>query len=716
MDLHVLSPVKSLVEDDYMLKHQKMYELIDKLIQEHKTTLIFTNTRSATERVVHNLKEFYPRNYNDTNIAAHHGSLSKVSRFRTENELREGKLKVVVSSTSLELGIDIGYIDMVLCLGSPKSVARFLQRAGRAGHQLHSTVKARMIIMDRDDLVECSLLLKAAVEKKIDKVQIPRGALDVLAQHIYGIAINEVIRVYDLYHLVRKSYCYHHLSWEDFFSVVRFLAGEYVSLEERNVYAKIWYDPESGEIGRRGRMARIIYMTNIGTIPEETYVTVKVGEQTVGKIDEGFLERLRPGDVFVLGGSVYMFKFARGMTAQVSASVNRPPTVPSWFSEMLPLSFDLAREISRFRKLMDEKFGSGKSKEEILSFLKEFLYIGDKTAESIYHYFYEQYHFSKIPSDRRIVVESYTERGRTYVIFHTLFGRRVNDCLSRALAFVIGRSQHRDVEVGINDNGFYLSAEKQFSAVRAFSYLNSENFRSIVEQSLEKSEVLQRRFRHCAARSLMILREYQGRKKNAGRMQIGSRILFNAVKRISNDFPILKEARREVTEDLMDIEHALWLVEEVCSGGVKVEEVQTGMPSPFALGLIMEGYADVIRIEDKQEFLRRMHEQIMARIGLKQGKKLVKEKLSEAEFSYQQFWEDRQRKAEEEKDVGLEKLKVQIWGLKRVPVYAKEELVKLVENGSCRKDVLDELRKYRSLIEKEWPKELKELVLEKIGI
>ncbi|MEK6900208.1 MAG: DEAD/DEAH box helicase, partial [Nanoarchaeota archaeon] len=143
MDLKVLSPVKSLVETDYMLKHRKMYDLMHELIQEHKTTLIFTNTRSATERVVHTLKEMYPQSYHE-NIAAHHSSLSKEVRFSTEQALRDGSLKVVVSSTSLELGIDIGYVDLVLCLGSPKSVARFLKRAGRAGHQLHSTVKARI--------------------------------------------------------------------------------------------------------------------------------------------------------------------------------------------------------------------------------------------------------------------------------------------------------------------------------------------------------------------------------------------------------------------------------------------------------------------------------------------------------------------------------------------------------------------------------------------
>ena len=710
MDLQVMSPVKSLVDTDYLLKHKKMYEQIHNLIQEHKTTLIFTNTRSATERVVHNLKELFPEDYKEK-IAAHHGSLSKSSRFATEQELREGNLKVIVSSTSLELGIDIGFIDLVICLGSPKSVARFLQRAGRAGHQLQSTVKARIIVMDRDDLVECALLLKSAVERKIDKVHIPLNALDVLAQHIYGIAINEIINIYELFHLLKKSYCYHSLSWEAFFELIKFLSGQYVDLEERHVYARIWYDEETGNIGKKGKMARVIYMTNIGTIPEETYVTVKVGEQIVGMIDEGFLERLRPGDVFILGGNVYMFKFSRGMTAQVSTSVNRPPTVPSWFSEMLPLSFDLAMEISHFRHLMEEKFAQKQNQEEIQKFIHEFLYVDEQVAESIYHYFYQQYHFSVIPHDQKITIETYVDRGRKYVIFQTLFGRRVNDCLSRALAYVIGKSQHRDVEIGVTDNGFYLSAEEQFQARRAFALLKSDNFRQVLEDAIERSEILQRRFRHCATRSLMILRQYMGQKKKVGRMQIGSKIMFNAVKRISNNFPILQEARREVLEDMMDYTHAQVIIDKVIKGEIKVEEMPTEFPSPFAFGLIAGGYSDVIKIEDKQEFLRRMHQVVIAKIALKEGKRKIQEKKEE--FSYQSFWEEVQKKQQEEKDTVKEKLKMQVWGLKHVPVYAKEELVKLVEFGNMRKDVFDECKNYRKEIEEEWPEELKEFVIEK---
>jgi ATP-dependent Lhr-like helicase len=618
LDLKVLSPVKDLINSEYENTHRMMYELIHKLIQDHKTTLIFTNTRAATERFVHNLKDKYPKFYNENNIGAHHGSLSKEHRHGLESNLREGKMKVAVCSTSLELGIDIGFIDLVLCISSPKSVARALQRIGRSGHKLHDITKGRIIVTDRDDLVECAVLLKSAIEKKIDKIHIPTNALDVLAQQIYGIAIQERIDIKDLLKMIRSSYCYHDITKKDFMEVIDYLTGKYTTLEDRHIYAKIWHDEETGMIGKRGMMARVMYMTNIGTIPDQTSVIVKVGDQAVGTIEEGFLEKLKAGDVFVLGGNVYQFKFARGMVAQVNASVSRPPNVPQWFSEMLPLSFDLASEIGRFRKLLNEKFCLGKSKKEIIDFINNYVYVDKNAAESIYNYFFEQFSYAEIPSNSRIIVEHYTnERGVKHVIFHSLFGRRVNDCLSRALAFAISRTQHRDVEIGINDNGFYIASEKQINVMHAFKLIKSKDFRKVLDLAIDKTEILKRRFRHCAMRALMILRNYKGRTKRVGRQQVSSMILINAVKRISPNFSILKEARREVLEDLMDIDNAQKIIEGIEKKNIIIKEITTNVPSPFAFNLIAQGITDILKIEDRVEFLRRMHKNVLVKISLK---------------------------------------------------------------------------------------------------
>src|SRR3989344_5895186 len=211
MDLKVLSPVKDLINTTYEETNRETYNLLNNLIQYHKTTLIFTNTRSATQRVVHNLKEKFPTLYNE-NIAAHHGSLDKEHRLNTEQRMREGKLKCIVCSTSLELGIDIGYIDLVILLGSPKSISRAMQRIGRAGHELHDTIKGRIITLDRDDLIENSVLLKNVIEKKIDKIHIPKKPLDVLAQQIYAISIISQFNTKELFKLITNSYVYKDLA------------------------------------------------------------------------------------------------------------------------------------------------------------------------------------------------------------------------------------------------------------------------------------------------------------------------------------------------------------------------------------------------------------------------------------------------------------------------------------------------------------------------
>ena len=178
LDMEVMCPVSDITIADEEDTRLGLYSLLDDLIQENKTTLIFTNTRSGTERFVYNLKKMFPMNYNSKNIMAHHSSLSKEVRLETENSLKEGKLKAVVSSTSLELGIDIGYIDLVVLINSPKSVSRALQRIGRSGHRLHEKSRGKIIVTDRDDLVECSVLLKNAKEGKIDKIQIPKNCLE----------------------------------------------------------------------------------------------------------------------------------------------------------------------------------------------------------------------------------------------------------------------------------------------------------------------------------------------------------------------------------------------------------------------------------------------------------------------------------------------------------------------------------------------------------
>jgi len=630
-DVKVLTAVSDLIDTDKYDLHSSLYTLIDKLVQEHKTTVIFTNTRAGTERVINHLKDLFPENYIE-NIGAHHSALSKEYRFEIEEKLRKGELKVVVTSTSLELGIDIGSIDLVILFGSPKSSARALQRIGRAGHRLHDISKGRFIVLDRDDLVECTILGKECVEKKIDRIHIPRNCLDVLAQQIYGMAIHKIWDINEMFNTIKKSYCYETLSREDFMSVISYLTGDY-GLEHRNVYAKIWYDKDTKQIGKRGKLARVIYMTNIGTIPEESFITIVVGQgerkgSKVGMVDESFLEKMKPGDVFVLGGQKYQFMYTKGMKAYVKAGIKRNPTIPSWFSEMLPLSFDSAMEIQRFRKLLNEKFekvnqksnkkSKKENKQEIINWIKKYTYCQNDVALAIYRYFYEQFHYAKIPHTNQIVIEK-TNAEKNYVIFHSLYGRRINDALSRALAYLIGQKTKRDVEIGINDNGFYLAGEN-LPIEKALALLTPDNIEEILGEAISKTEVLKRRFRHCAARSLMILRNYKGRRKSVGKQQMSSFFLLHTINKMTKNFPILKEARREVLEDLMDIKQTKQILTKIKNKDIRLETITTKIPSPFATNLILQGHYDILKMEDKINFLKRIHQEVMGEIMRKKGK------------------------------------------------------------------------------------------------
>ena len=302
------------------------------------------------------------------------------------------------------------------------------------------------------------------------------------------------------------------------------------------------------------------------------------------------------------------------MKAFVNANVSRSPTIPSWFSEMLPLNFEVACDIGRFRKLIKERIND---KKKCLDFIQEYIYCKKGIAEEIYEYFYEQSKFSEIPDEKTIVVEKF-KQDKEYMVFHSLYGRRVNDALARAYAFAAARLKMRDVEMGISDNGFYIAGEK-LDDKGILEWVKSKDLVAILKEAIEKTDILKRRFRHCAARSLMILRNYKGREKSVGKQQVHSEFLYLAVKKLSNEFPILREARREVFEDLMDVANATKVLKWIETGNVKFKIKVLPFVSPFGLALVMQGRADLIKMEDRALFLKRMHELHLKAIGAKEN-------------------------------------------------------------------------------------------------
>jgi len=624
-DIKVLAPVPDLIHTPAERVTRRMYELLYEIIKRYRTTLIFTNTRSGTERVVFHLKQLARErgDLDEDAIAAHHGSLSRVVRHEVEERLKRGELKAIVSSTSLELGIDIGYIDVVAQLGSPKSVTRCLQRIGRSGHRLHETSRGRMICADRDDLVEVAVMVKEAYRNRLDRIHIPKKALDVLAQHVVGMAVEKKWSAEEAFKVVRRSYCYHDLSWEEFERVLKYLSGGYSDLEAYKVYGKIWYDPEEKVFGRRGKYARVIYTLNVGTIPDEVSVKVfTTSRKYVGNIEEEFLERLVPGDRFVLGGKVYEFVGSYGLKAVVKPAFEQKPTIPSWFSEMLPLSYDLAVEIGKFREKMFKWLERGKRKEEIIRYLKRNCRVDDYSAEAIYGYFLEQYLYLKslgvreYPSHRVILVEKYVdEAGRTWHIFHTLFGRRVNDALSRALGYLATKASHTNVGVAVHDNGFALIYPPGVEPRVTLTDLRSDELEAVLRRAVRNTELMRRRFRHVAARGLMILRNYKGHEISVEKQQLSASTLLKIVERLDK-FPLIEETYREILEDYMDVEHAREVLRRIEEGRIRVVELPPQpVPSPFAHNIVLVGLSDVVFMEDRRVILEKFHRMVMERIS-----------------------------------------------------------------------------------------------------
>jgi ATP-dependent Lhr-like helicase len=618
IDLETISPVRDLINTPPDEIQEAMYDKINDLAQSHESTIIFTNTRSATERIVNNLKERFPDYYED-NIGAHHSSMSREVRLDVEEKLKKGELEVAVTSTSLELGIDVGSVDLVLQLGSPKGVARGIQRVGRSGHQIGEKAKGKMIVTDRDDAMECSVLTKCAKEDDLDRVQIPTRCLDVLAQHMVGMACNRRWDLDQAFNMIRKSYCYNDLDRDDYEAVVKYLAGEY-ELEDQNVYRKIWVDHEEQLLGRSGKMTRVIYMTNIGTIPDETGYDVKTRNgDYVGDLEEEFLDRLTKGDIFTLGGNTYEFKYAKGMKVFVDAKPQASPTVPQWYSERLPLSYDLGVDIGRFRKDVAEQIRMGAGDDDIIQWIMHNYYLDENTANAIYQYIKEQHQYmGHVSTHEDIIVEKYIDDdNRQNFIFQTIYGRRAHDALARIIAHLLQEKVGSNIGMVIDDNGFVLvTPRRPIDLESLMQDLVNCDLEDELQEAVAKTELMKRRFRHVGGRSLMILRNYQGNSKTVGQQQMKGHFLLSVIRnKYGEDFPMVEETYREIMEDAMDIKHAKEVVEKIGEGEITWEKVdQTSIPSPFSHNLLLQGSSDVVKMSDKKERLQQLHKQVMDRI------------------------------------------------------------------------------------------------------
>ncbi|MFU8868075.1 ATP-dependent helicase [Natronococcus sp.] len=633
-DIELESPTDDLIHTPREVVQDRFYETLHEHVQNHTNTLVFTNTRSGAERVLHNLRERFDA-YDEENSGCHHGSLSKEARQDVEGRLKSGDLEVVTSSTSLELGIDMPHVDLVVQVGSPKSVAALLQRVGRAGHRVGQTVTGRVIALDRDELLECAVMLKKAEDGFVDSVSIPRNAQDVAAQQVYGMAIAEIRPESEVRGILRRAYPYREYGDEEWKSLCRYLTAEYAGLEEKNVYAKIWRDendPPGGEhhheafpvgeplIGKRGRLARVIYMTNIGTIPDSFTCDVhtRASDEWVGQLDENYLDTLEKGDVFVLGGNHFEYRYRRGSKVYVDHTSARP-TVPSWYSERLPLSYDLGCEILAFQRQLLEHYAEG-GPSRVRGWLRGFP-LDDDSVRAIARLFDHQVRYAGVESvstDERLAIEVERDRNeyeRHYYV-HSNYGRKVNDGLSRLLAYHCAQEATANVKVAVADNGFALSMplNRKIDLEGILEGLEPAEVRSDLRAALSGTDLLQRYFRINATRALMILKRYKGYEKSASEQQVSSEMLLGFAQDLE-EFAVIEETYREILEDKLDVAEIEGIVAAIDSGELAVERQLLDSPTPRAFGLATLSASDVVLAEDESAALQAFHEHVLEEIG-----------------------------------------------------------------------------------------------------
>jgi len=635
-DLELRTPAADLIHTPRSAVTDRFYESLRELIESHENTLVFTNSRSGAERTLQELRRRF--DYDESNSGCHHGSLGEAQRTRVEEGLKAGDLDVVTTSTSLELGIDMPHLDLVVQVGSPKSVAALLQRVGRAGHSPGETVEGRVFALDRDELIECATLLARAEDGFVDRVFPPEGAYDVAAQHVYGMAINRIRPDREVREVLRRAHPYRDFDEEDYERLMRYLTADYDGLESKNVYPKVWRDandPPDGDhhhsefpvgetlVGKRGRLARVIYMTNVGTIPDSFTCDVFTrGDEWVGTLNESYLDTLESGDVFALGGERFAFRYRRGSKVYVDRTSERP-TVPSWFAERLPLSADLAREVLAFQaELLDRLTGDDPNAgpAAVRAWLREFP-LDENAVRALARMYDEQVRYAGragVSTPDRLVVEEELDRSeykrRFYV--HSVYGRRFNDGLSRLVASAVANRTDANVAVAVADRGFSLALplNRKVDVAGIVADLNPETVRDDLREAVRGTDLLQRYFRIDAGRALMILKRYKGYEKSAAEQQVSAEMLLSFAAELE-EFAVLEETYRELLEDRLDVEGICDVVGRVSTGDLAVEHRVVDSPSPLAFGLATLVDSDTVIADDESAVLREFHARVMEEIG-----------------------------------------------------------------------------------------------------
>src|SRR5438046_3174200 len=488
---------------------EELYDRLTQLIGEHRTTLVFVNTRRLAERMTMHLSERVGAEH----VTSHHGSLSRDKCLEAEQRLKEGKLKALVATASLELGIDIGSVDLVIQVGSTRSIATLLQRVGRAGHRLGAVPKGRIFPLSRDELIECSALLRATREGRLDRLIIPDKPLDILAQQIVAAAAGEEWDEDALYERVRSAYPYRDLTRAEFDAVVQMLAEGFTTRRGRRS-AHIHYDGVNHKLsGRRG--ARIAAITSGGAIPDlgDYRVILEPTETFVGTLNEDFAIESTPGDIFQLGNMSYLVLKVESGQVRVADAKGQPPSLPFWLGEAPGRTIELSEEVSRLRQDIADRLDDPAA---AIQWLVARIGITAAGARPIVEYLAATRQIlGTIPTQKCLVLERFfDEAGGMQLVLHAPFGSRINRAWGLALRKRFCRSFNFELQAAATEDAIILSLGPQhsFPLEDVFQYLKPATAEHLLVQAMLDAPVFGTRWRWNATRALAVLRFRGGRK------------------------------------------------------------------------------------------------------------------------------------------------------------------------------------------------------------
>jgi ATP-dependent helicase Lhr and Lhr-like helicase len=626
---------------------KEVYARLAELIREHRSTLVFVNTRRLAERVCHYLEgELGPGH-----VASHHGSLSRETRLTAEEKLKAGELKAIVATASLELGIDIGYIDLVCQLGSPRSIATFLQRVGRAGHALGRIPKGRLFAMTRDELLEALALVGAVRAGRLDRIVIPVAPLDILAQQVVAAAAGEDWDEDTLFAMCREAWPYHDLKRDDFDAVVGMLSDGIAPGNRSGAY--LHRDRIHGRVRGR-RNARIVAITSGGAIPEQADYRVVTDDGTfVGTLNEDFAIESQAGNVFQLGNSSWRIHHVRAGVVTVGDARGAPATVPFWLGEAPGRTDELSAEVSSLREslwgavmgaianslavdqcktlvcsatlddkkssgdaVFDENGRKGIAKDALLdkpavapdvasatTWLKEHCGADDWAAQQAVNYVAAQgFALGVVPTRRQVVFERFfDESGGMELVIHAPFGARINRAWGLALRKCFCRTFDFELQASADDNGIVLSIgpNHSFPIEQLFNMLNSRNGEKLLVQALLAVPMFGIRWRWNVTRSLAVLRQRGGKKVPPPIQRFRADDLLTAVFPMQTacfehrtgdleppDHPLIHQTVHDCLHEAMDLDGWNRLLDEIEAGHVQLIARDTREPSPFSHQLL----------------------------------------------------------------------------------------------------------------------------------